>query len=58
MVWIHKKWAFYIHQGMFQEKITSYYVAFVGFPHFLAILATIGGQETFSTGTVSFSRSL
>jgi hypothetical protein len=43
---------------MFHEKIASYYVVFVGFQHFLAILGKIGGQETFFTGTVSYSRSL
>jgi hypothetical protein len=45
---------------MFQEKIASYYVAFVGFLHFLAILGKIGGQETFFTGKFfgTFSRSL
>jgi hypothetical protein len=41
---------------MFHEKIASYYVAFVGFQHFLAILGKIGGQETFLQ--VSYSRSL
>jgi hypothetical protein len=43
---------------MFQEKIASDYVAFVGFQHFLATLRKIRGQETFFTGTVSYSRSL
>jgi hypothetical protein len=43
---------------MFKEKIASYYVAFVGFQHFLAILGKIRGQDTFFTGTVSYSRSL
>jgi hypothetical protein len=31
---------------VFLEKIASYYVAFVGFQHFLAKLVKIGGQET------------
>jgi hypothetical protein len=58
-VGIHKKnGLFYIHQGMFQEKIASYYIAFVGFQHFLAILGKIGGQDTFFTETVSYSRSV
>jgi hypothetical protein len=38
--------AFYIHQGLFQEKIALYFLAFVGFQHFLAKLGKIGGQET------------
>jgi hypothetical protein len=38
--------AFSIHQGLFQEKIASYYVAFVGFQQILAKLEKIGGQET------------
>jgi hypothetical protein len=43
---------------MFQEKFASYYVAFVGFQHFFAVLGKIRGQETFFTGTVLYSRSL
>jgi hypothetical protein len=41
-----KIWLFCIHQGLFQEKIASYYVAFVGFQYFLAKLGKIKGQET------------
>jgi hypothetical protein len=52
-VGIHKKWPFLYPSGH-----VSYYVAFVGFQHFLAILGKIGGQETFFTGTVLYSRSL
>jgi hypothetical protein len=57
-VGIHKNGLFCIHHGMFHEKIAAYYVAFVGFQQFLAILKKIGGQETFITGTVSYFCSL
>jgi hypothetical protein len=51
--------AFFISiRACFKQKIALYYVAFVGFQHFLVILGKIGGQETFFTGTVSYSCSL